>query len=231
MMFGFLSDMLLQPICLKEAGHAGLTSERQVPPLSPCAQLPRKFLKEILEIQEKSFIRESNRPELDSLILTKNWDKIWQYNTCNHLGIDVEHSTIFCEKNNYSENFRPLESARILLQNVTRILLEIMVWDKITRHLEMGDLVRGRQHIFTPKENCVWQTSLNLIILMFCCWKDEFVSAIYLIFKTMFDICHERDLVYKGGTSGRVKIISGKWKSMSINNNTSGGKTYTISSQ
>lgn len=61
------------------------------------------------------------------------------------------------------------------------------------------------------------------------------MSAIYLIFKTIFDICHERDLVYEGGTLGsypnRVKIISGKWKSMSINNNTSGGKTYTISSQ
>lgn len=89
-----------------------------------------------------------------------------------------------------------------------------MVWDKITRHLGMGDLVQGRQHIVTPKENHVWQTSLNLIILMFCCWWDEFVSSIYLIFRTIFDICNERDLVYKGGTSGsypnRVKIISGK---------------------
>lgn len=38
--------------------------------------------------------------------------------------------------------------------------------------------------------------------------------AIYLIFKTIFDIFHERDLVDKGGISGsysnRVKIISGK---------------------
>lgn len=63
---------------------------------------------------------------------------------------------------------------------------------------------------------------------MFCCWRNELVSAIYLIFKTIFDICHERDFVYKGGISGsysnRVKIISGKWKSVSINDNTSDGK-------
>lgn len=36
-----------------------------------------------------------------------------------------------------------------------RILLEIMVWDKITRHLEMGDLVRDRQHIFTKGKLCL----------------------------------------------------------------------------
>lgn len=63
---------------------------------------------------------------------------------------------------------------------------------------------------------------------MFCCWRNELVSEIYLIFKTIFDICHEKDLVYEGGISGsysnRVKIIIGKWKRMSINSNTSGGK-------
>lgn len=133
------------------------------------------------------------------------------------------------------ELFRKLQAIRVSQNSFTRILLEIIVWDKITRHSEMGDLVWGRQLIFTPKENCVWQTSLNLIILAFCCWRDEFVSAIYLIFKAIFDICHERNLVCRGGTSGsylnRVKTISGKWKSVSINNITSGGKTYTISSQ
>lgn len=36
-----------------------------------------------------------------------------------------------------------------------RILLEIMVWDKITRHLEMGDLVRDRQRIFTKGKLCL----------------------------------------------------------------------------
>jgi len=47
------------------------------------------------------------------------------------------------------ESFRKLQAVSVSQNSFATILLEIMVWDKIIRHLEMGDLVRGRQHIFT----------------------------------------------------------------------------------
>lgn len=47
------------------------------------------------------------------------------------------------------ELFRKLQAITVSQNSFARILLKIMVWDKITRRLEMGDLVRGRQYIFT----------------------------------------------------------------------------------
>lgn len=53
------------------------------------------------------------------------------------------------------ELFRKLQAMSVSQNYFPRILLEIMVWDNITRHLEMGDLVRGRQHLFTKGKLCL----------------------------------------------------------------------------
>lgn len=66
------------------------------------------------------------------------------------MGIEVEHPAI-CQDRIIQKTSGHQCQPGFFCKNITGN----NAWDKITRHLEMGDLVKGRQHIFTKGKLCL----------------------------------------------------------------------------